>query len=242
MGQLRGRLTQALLLPGFSLLSSSPWLVRRATSPERFESQILAFEAADAKNPPASLGIVFVGSSTIRLWPDLPAVFPGLPVLQRGFGGATIAGVRRYADRVVLRYEPRIVVLLVGANDLAGGCTPDEILDQFGQLVGQLRGGLPEAHVCAIAINPTLARWRLQPSVDRTNALLAEFVAQRAWMTFIDGTTFMRGPDGRPRPELLRWDGLHLNLAGYRILASVVRPPLERLFATVGSGEARHPK
>ena len=230
MSRARRHVTRTLLRASAALLGLSASAAAQATSPDRFEPEILAFEAADAQSPPARGGIVFTGSSTIRLWPDLPAAFPDLPVLQRGFGGATMAEVLRYADRVVVRYEPRIVVIFVGGNDLAEGSTPEDVRELFGTLVEKIHHDLPDAHVCYISINPTLARRHLQPSVDRANGLLAELVAERPWTTFIDSASSMRGLDGEPRLELLGEDGLHLNAAGYRVLVSVVRPPLERLF------------
>jgi len=45
-------------------------------------------EAADRLTPPEPGGVLFVGSSSIQAWPALAADFPGVTVLQRGFGGS----------------------------------------------------------------------------------------------------------------------------------------------------------
>src|SRR5437763_4245357 len=63
---------------------------------DRFAQEIDAFDAADRAAPPAAGGIVFVGSSTIRLWASLVDDFPGLPVLNRGFGGSTFPEALHY--------------------------------------------------------------------------------------------------------------------------------------------------
>jgi hypothetical protein len=86
-----------------------------------FAVEIRAFEAADAKQPPAPGGVLFVGSSSIRLWKTLADDFPGLPVTNRGFGGSQVADSTRYAGRIVLPYKPRTIVMYAGDNDLAAG-------------------------------------------------------------------------------------------------------------------------
>src|SRR5262245_10261958 len=57
----------------------------------KFEKEIVAFEEADKKSPPPQGAIVFIGSSGIRLWKTLAEDFPDHKVINRGFGGSTIA-------------------------------------------------------------------------------------------------------------------------------------------------------
>src|SRR5258708_1728329 len=57
----------------------------------RWEKEIAAYEAADRENPPPKGGILFIGSSTIRLWKTLAQDFPEYKVINRGFGGSEIA-------------------------------------------------------------------------------------------------------------------------------------------------------
>ena len=74
---------------------------RQAKGPQRWESAIAEFEAEDRANPPAEDGIIFLGSSSIRMW-DVKKWFPGLPVVNRGFGGSQIADSLFYAERIVV--------------------------------------------------------------------------------------------------------------------------------------------
>ena len=102
LGLARGMLGQALGLP-------SPW-----------EHSIRAFEARDRRHAPGQGSIVFVGSSSFTLWSSLEADMAPLPAVNRGFGGALIDDVVRYADRIVVPYQPSAVVLFAGTNDIAG--------------------------------------------------------------------------------------------------------------------------
>ena len=78
---------------GWNLVGASelpPNTVAQQNS-EKWESEIAAFEAGDRTNPPPRDCILFVGSSSIRMWSTLRHDFPGLPVVNRGFGGSQIA-------------------------------------------------------------------------------------------------------------------------------------------------------
>ena len=74
-------------LPGRNRLHAAS-AVTNAALP--FIKEIEAFEASDRTNRPAPGGLLFVGSSSIRLWKTLAQDFPEHPVINRGFGGSQI--------------------------------------------------------------------------------------------------------------------------------------------------------
>ena len=112
--------------------------------------------------PPAPGGIVFVGSSTIRLWTTLAEDFAGLPVLNRGFGGSTFPEALHYLQPTVVRYQPRTVVVYEGDNDLAAGRTPQQVADDYRAFVRGVRDSLPNARIVFLAIKPSPSRWKLE--------------------------------------------------------------------------------
>jgi hypothetical protein len=120
-----------------------------------FENEILAFEAADRASPPPSNAVLFVGSSTIRLWPDVQRDFPDIPTLNRGFGGSSIPDVLLYMDRIVLPYRPRTIVFYGGDNDLANGRTTEQVIRDFEAFASRVRGQLPKAKIVFLAIKPS---------------------------------------------------------------------------------------
>lgn len=195
---------------------------------DRWEPAIRAFEAQDRKSAPAKGGIVFVGCSSIRMW-AVEKSFPDLNVFNRGFGGSQMADSARYAERIVTPYQPRVVVLYAGDNDLAGGKSPEQVLADYRQFVAKVHVSLPKTRIVYIAVKPSLARWKLIEKVRATNSLIRGFAAQDPRLVFIDVEKPMLGPDGKPRPDLFLRDGLHLNAEGYRIWADLVRAHLREL-------------
>lgn len=196
----------------------------------RWEPDIQAFEAADQVAPPAPGGVVFVGSSSIRMWETLEEDFPGIPVVNRGFGGSEMADALHFADRIVLPYQPRTVVVYAGDNDLWNGKSPQQVFQGFRALVQRIHHELPETPMAFIAVKPSIARWSMVDRVEQTNALVAAYAAAEPLVEFIDTATPMLGDDGTPRPELFLDDNLHLSAEGYRLWTSIVEPVVRELW------------
>ena len=194
--------------------------------PDRWEPDIQAFEAADREQPPAPGGVVFVGSSSIRMWDTLQEDFEGLNVINRGFGGSEMADAVRYLDRIVLPYQPRVVVVYAGDNDLWAGKTPGRVLADFRALVRRIHEDQPETRIAFIAIKPSVARWTIADQVREANQMIQDYAESDPRLEYIDVFTPMLGEDGMPRPELFIEDGLHLNPSGYDLWESVVEPVL----------------
>ncbi|MCC7228835.1 MAG: hypothetical protein IT203_00460 [Fimbriimonadaceae bacterium] len=188
-----------------------------------FEQDILKFEAQDAKNPPAKGGVVFVGSSTIRLWTSLAQDFPEYNVINRGFGGSTLADSVRYAHRIVTPYEPRLVVLFAGTNDLANGKSAENVSQDFAAFVTKVRETLPKVKIAFLSISPTPSRWNKIEEIKRANRLIEANCHKGRDLTFLNTFPKMLDAKGGPRPELYVSDRLHLNQDGYKILVAEVR-------------------
>ena len=201
---------------------------RVAIDTTRFEEEIRGFEAADRTSMPAAGGILFVGSSSMRLWPGLASDFPGRAIINRGFGGSTLAEVTHYAPRIVIPYRPRLVVVYAGDNDLATGMTPAEVAADYRRLVAVVRRALPGARIAFVSIKPSPSRWHLVEAYRAANRLISAEIAGDTAQAFVDVFTPMIGANGRPRPELFVSDSLHMTRAGYDLWRERLRPVVEQ--------------
>ncbi len=189
----------------------------------RWQSSLDAFAAADKLRAPEPGGIVFVGSSSIRLWDGLESEFDAAPlIVKRGFGGSRMSDCARYVSRLVLPYKPRLVVVYAGDNDLAEGRTPRDVLDSFSAFVERVRQDLPDTRIAYLSIKPSPLRESLLPQVSEANRLIEQYSRTHANIDYIDVYSRMLGPDGRPRSELFSADNLHLNQAGYALWKTVI--------------------
>jgi len=197
----------------------------------RWQSSLEAFAAADRLHAPRPGGVLFVGSSSIRLWDGLEQAFGGSAdaaaeapaiIIKRGFGGSRLADVADYLDRLVLPYKPRLVVVYAGDNDLAEGRSPQQVLQSFESLVEEVQRALPDTRIAYVSIKPSPLRESLMARIRETNALIHDYAAATPGLDYIDIHTPMLDPDGRPRAELFRSDRLHLNEAGYALWKTVI--------------------
>ncbi len=124
----------------------------------RWEKTIQAFEKRDAENPPPKNGILFIGSSSIRMW-NTDADFPELNIINRGFGGSQTADSVEFAHRIAIPYAPRLIALYAGDNDIAVGKTPSQVLEDTKTFFQLVHKSLPQTRIAYVAIKPSLARW-----------------------------------------------------------------------------------
>jgi lysophospholipase L1-like esterase len=196
--------------------------------PARFASEIEAFESYDRKNSWPADAILFVGSSSIRLWQTAES-FPKLPVINRGFGGSHTRDVNHFADRIVLKYRPRVIVFYCGDNDIFSGIPPEQVFADFQEFVSMVRSTMPATRIIYLSIKPSPSRWKLWPQMQKANKFVSELAQREHHLTYVDIATPMLGDDGKPRGELFLDDGLHLNATGYRLWSNILASHLNPL-------------
>ncbi|UUX97208.1 SGNH/GDSL hydrolase family protein [Aquabacterium sp. J223] len=182
-----------------------------------------AFAAADRASQPKPGGVLFVGSSSIRLWDGLEQQFDAShQVLKRGFGGSRLADCADLLDKLVLPYAPRLVVVYAGDNDIAAGAKPEDVLVSFQRFVTGVRSALPATDIAFLSIKPSPAREALLPTMHAANALIERWAATQQRVAYLDVYSRMLDAQGRPRRELFAADRLHLNRDGYALWREVI--------------------
>jgi len=216
-------LALALLL---AVVSGNASAQRRG--PEQWRAEITNLVADDVAHPPPRAAVLFVGSSSIRLWTTLAGDFPGVQTINRGFGGSRIADSTYYVDRIVVPYRPMLIVMYAGDNDIDEGRTPGQVTHDFKAFVARVRHDLPHAAIAYLSIKPSLARAAKWPRMRAANASIARWARTKRDVVFIDVASKMLDPDGKPRPDLFLEDGLHMRPAGYAIWVNALKPVLAR--------------
>lgn len=200
---------------------------------ERLKPALMSFEEADRAAMPSPRGVLFVGSSTIALWPELQAAFDEHPiVVQRGISGSRMIDLAQHADRLAIRYRPSRIVIYSGENDLAEGMLAGDVLEAVRSFVRRVRSELPQAWIAWVSIKPSPSRWAINHRFDETNALVAAWAAEQGEVEYVDLHAHMLGDDGLPRPELYAADALHLSAAGYALWEAALEA---RLRPSVGA-------
>ena len=205
---------------------------RWSEDPLVWEADIAAFESEAQEAPPPANAVVFVGSSSIRLWDSLAQDMAPIPVIQRGFGGAKLNDTVHYADRLVNSYDPAAVVVFAGSNDITPGDTktPERLLESYQQFVIRVRAENPELPIYYIGITPSPRRWEVWPEAQAVNAVIEEYSLRTPGLFYIETGPALMNAQGEPDSENYMFDGLHLSDHGYRVWTSIIRPRLLKGF------------
>ncbi|NIP22485.1 MAG: hypothetical protein GWN67_01115 [Phycisphaerae bacterium] len=196
--------------------------------PKQWEKTIQSFEEWDCKNSFPSNAVLFVGSSSIRLW-HTSKCFPEIKVINRGFGGSQISDVNYFANRIVLPYKPKVIVLYAGDNDIAAGKSPQRVFEDFRAFAGLVHKSRPKTHIIFISIKPSRSRWAFWPRTKEANLKVKEFSEKDIRLTFVDISTVLLGHDGKPDTRLYLKDNLHLNSKGYQAWTKLLKPIIEKV-------------
>ncbi|MCO5053164.1 MAG: GDSL-type esterase/lipase family protein [Verrucomicrobiae bacterium] len=204
------------------------WIVPDQRNFSIWDKDMAGFAAEDKTNPPPRHGILFTGSSTIRLWSTLAQDFPGLPVINRGFGGSEIVDATHFAERIIFPYAPRQIIFRSGGNDLQGGKSAESTFNDFKDFVTTVHTRLPETEIVFMAWNNSPSRWNSAARERALNELVAAYAKTQPKVKYLDVFDFTFDANGHIRPELFRNDRLHFNADGYKLMAEQVRPVLMR--------------
>jgi lysophospholipase L1-like esterase len=200
--------------------------------PTRYKTDIERFERLDRSSSPKPGGILFVGSSSIRMWRTLKSDMAPLPVINRGFGGAKIPDVIHYAHRIVLPYRPRMIVFYAGDNDMSLGRihSPRRVLQSFKRFRKLVHRALPKTRIYFLSITPSGRRWKHWPRMSAANRLLRRYCRSVRLLTYVDVGRALLGPGNKPRQGVFEEDRLHLNARGYALWTAIIKPIIQRDF------------
>lgn len=199
------------------------------TAQERpFGKEIDKFKTEDRQQAPPKKAIVFVGSSSFKLWKDVQEDFPDHKIINRGFGGSSLPHVIEYADEIIIPYKPSQVVIYCGENDFMNDDVTSEIVkERFVTLFNKLRNALPRAEIIYVSMKPSPSRQHLLTEIAAGNDAIRDFLKTKPRTTFVNIWDDMMDDNGAPRKELFLKDMLHMNEKGYDIWQKAIEPHLK---------------
>lgn len=193
----------------------------------KWENEVKSYEAQDSIKGISTNGILFTGSSSIRLWNDLPERFSGEKVLNRGIGGSEISDLIFYADRLIFPYKPQKIFIYCGGNDVWKGKSPEIVLEDFKTLYARIKQKLPKTEIYYISIQSAPSREEKNALFRRANEQIKAYLEHNTRDVFIDVFPLLLGQDRKPKAEFFLDDQLHMNSKGYdrwtRVLKAYVK-------------------
>lgn len=183
-----------------------------------FWDEIRAFQIQDSLQKPKDGMLLFIGSSSFRLWKSVKEDFNNPNILNRAFGGATLDDVIRYQQDVVLKYKPKKIFLYCGENDIASSekVTPEIVFERFKTLYETMRTQFPNTSIVFVSIKPSILRWSMKNRMMSANTLIRNYIKGKPNTVFVTIWDKML-KDGEPMKDIFIEDNLHMNAKGYAI-------------------------
>jgi len=204
----------------------------QSEDPRVWEPVIAEFEQQDRNTPLPRDAIVFIGSSTIRFWDTLSADMQPLTAIGRGFGGAKIMDLAYFADRIVKPYQPRAVVLYIGANDFAElwgnkPKTPQQALVLYRQLLERIKQAAPGKPIYMLALRPKPDNPAEDARVTAFNRFLFDEAQGDPQLHYLDANRVFLDASGHLDDQYISWDSIHINDRGYQVWGDVIKSQLQ---------------
>lgn len=195
-----------------------------------FWKEIQEFKTQDSLAFPEPNQILFAGSSSFTKWTDVQDYFPGFPIINRGFGGSSLTDLIRYANDIILPYQPRQIVIYCGENDFAANeqVSAAEVAKRFYLLFSIIRKKYKKLPVVYVSMKPSPSRIQLMQKFDSANYMIKQFLKKRPRTAFADVYHAMLQKDGTVNQEIFLKDNLHMNSKGYQIWQQILRPYLKK--------------
>lgn len=184
----------------------------------QFINEIKAFRKQDSIQKPQDGMLLFIGSSSFRLWKDVKSDFNNSNILNRAFGGATLLDLIYFQNDVVLNYKPKKIFIYCGENDVASSekVTPKMVFKRYKTFYKTLRKQFPDTPILFVSLKPAISRWHMKDRMIATNKLIHGFMKNKKNAVFVDVWDAMLD-NGEPKKDIFKEDNLHMNSKGYAI-------------------------
>jgi acetyl esterase/lipase/lysophospholipase L1-like esterase len=176
--------------------------------------------------------VVFMGNSITEGWLQAdPGFFANKPYLNRGISGQTTSQMVVRFRQDVIDLQPKVVVILAGTNDIAGNTGPMSLEQIMANI--QTMAELARANNIRVVLSSVLPAfdypWRpgLEPSekIVRLNTLIQAY-AKKTGAVYLDYFSAVVDERKGLKKEL-GYDGVHPNLAGYRVMGPLAERAIE---------------
>jgi len=205
---------------------------------KRWGSAIEELQALDKTEQHPENAILFIGSSSVRLWQSIESDMAPFPVIRRGYGGAKFSDVAVFAERLITPHQYDAMVVFV-ANDVVGKSTDlsvDEVERLTRHVVGVSQQHQSDSPVLLVEITPTASRLVAWPKIRRVNDRLREISLTTPNVYFVETADYYLDAKGKPIDEYFKSDRLHQTEAGYTVWGALIKRRLREVLGAGGKG------
>lgn len=172
--------------------------------------------------------VIFYGASNFARWSTLEEQISGYPVQNKAFGGAPDTCLRNFAPDLLYGSAPKIVVLMNSSNTFSSGKSASEIISYKLEFFNEMKAALPDTVFLLQSATPNPLRYfgEYHDKMVEVDAKIKEYCENNDKFEYFNLISDLTASDGTVNPDIWIEDNLHLNAAGYQILADLTNAKL----------------
>jgi hypothetical protein len=222
----------------FLFFACSP-LKKYELTGKKWEDEIKKLEVLDKKETYSNQAVLFIGSSSIRLWKSIEEDLDTYEPIKRGYGGAHYYDIIHFTNRLVSPHKVKAIAIFV-ANDITGkenginnqtvnrDLSPKEVLRLVKFVTKEIRKSHEKVPIFFIETTPTSKRWKVWDKISKANDLIENYTSKSENLYYINTRSFYIGSDGMPNDSLFVKDKLHLNREGYKLWGKIIKENFDK--------------
>ncbi|AKG24439.1 SGNH/GDSL hydrolase family protein [Calothrix sp. 336/3] len=183
---------------------------------------------AAEKRPP---NLSILAGDSLSLWFPLELLPESKNWLNQGISGESSGGLLKRLN-LFDQTQPKIIFVMIGINDLIRGISDQVILENYQQIMAELRQMHPDTQIVIQSILPHASENATWEGRDKLLAIpnsrirqlnrKIQAIATEQGVKYLDLHPLFVNNQGNLRPELTT-DGLHLSPQGYLVWSSALQ-------------------
>lgn len=189
-----------------------------------YNAKVEQYAEENKEYDPFEVDVAFIGDSLTDGY-DVKTYYPDLVVLNRGIGGDTTFGVERRLKVSLYDVQPKVVVMLIGANNLG------EMFENYESILKGFKENLPNSKIILLSLTSMGRDWGKNNHLAAFNNVKIKALSEKYGYEYVDLYTALLNMQTNEIYEHYTTDGGHLTPEGYEVLTSEIRPVIDGLLA-----------
>lgn len=184
---------------------------------EYYEDKLVLYAEENEKYADYEVDIAFIGDSLTDGY-DVESYYPEYKVENRGIGGDTTHGLLARLDVSVYQLKPKVIVMLIGANNF------DTMFEDYEDLIIGIKENLPETELVICSLTSMGREWGKNNHKAAFNNVKIKAYAEKYGCPYVDLYTPLLNFETNSIYEHYTTDGGHLTAEGYEVLTAQIKP------------------
>ena len=199
----------------------------RQTVADYYAMKVAMYAEENEKYDDYEVDVAFLGDSLTDGY-DVAHYYPQFVTANRGIGGDTTFGLEERMQVSVYDLKPKVVVMLIGANNM------ETMFDNYENLLIGLRDNLPKTKVVLVSLTSMSMEWGRKNQLAAYNNVTIKLLAEKYGFSYVDLYSALFDLETGEIHAEYTTDGGHQTAEGYQVFTNTITPVITELLKNWG--------